>query len=49
MWISKEFVAEDGFSVLDACLAQNAVSESVLGKHAKLCKYQVGRERYKTV
>eukprot|EP00913_Durusdinium_trenchii_P023064 g21656.t1 len=36
----KEFVAEDGFSVLDACLAQNAVSESVLGKHAKLCKYQ---------
>lgn len=31
---------KDGFSVLDACLAQNAVSESVLGKHAKLCKYQ---------
>lgn len=30
----------DGFSVLDACLARNGVSESVLGKHAKLCKYQ---------
>jgi hypothetical protein len=31
---------KDGFSVLDACLARNGVSESVLGKHAKLCKYQ---------
>ncbi|CAJ1457332.1 unnamed protein product, partial [Effrenium voratum] len=31
---------KDGFSVLDACLARNVVSESVLGKHAKLCKYQ---------
>jgi len=32
--------SKDGVSVLDACLARNGVSESVLGKHAKLNKYQ---------
>ena len=36
--------SEDGLSVLDACLARNNVSESVLGKHAKLSKYQDKRD-----